>query len=93
MQQAVWRRAEIVIAPSDMAHLSPSLQYKQAVDVDGEIWNELYDTGQVMDLDDQPILEELLKYHHNAVVRSAAHGDDWGNVIRSGVRNETIPLN
>jgi hypothetical protein len=80
MQQAAWRRAEIVIAPSDMALLSPSLQYMQAVDVDSDIWNELYATGQVMDLDDQPILKELLKYHRDAIIRSAAQGDDWGNI-------------
>ncbi len=89
MQQAAWRRAEVVIAPSDMASLSPSLQYRQAVDVDTEVWDKLYHTGQVMVLDDQPILAELLKYHHNAIVRSAAHGDDWGNVTSYSDSRET----
>jgi len=89
MQEAAWRRAEIVIAPADMATLTPSLEYPHTVQVDAELWDELYGTGLPMDLKETPELGELLSYHHDAIVRSALHGDDWGNITSYSDARET----
>lgn len=80
MQQASWRRAEIVIAPANMATLTASLGYPHTAQVDGRLWDELYDIGQSPNLEELPELNKLLRYHHDAIVCSMADGDDWGNI-------------
>lgn len=80
MQQAAWRRAEVVITPANMANLTPSLEYSHTAQVDAELWDELYDIGLPMDLKESRELDRLLRYHREAIVRAMSHGDDWGNV-------------
>lgn len=80
MQQAAWRRAEFVVTPANMAPLTATLESPHTVQVDWQLWDELYDTEQPLNLKELPELAELLCYHHDAIVRSMAHGDDWGNV-------------
>ena len=80
MQQAAWRRAEFVVAPANLAPLTATLESPHTVHVDWQLWEKLYDTGPPLNLEGQPELTELLHYHHDAIVRSMVHGDDWGNV-------------
>jgi hypothetical protein len=80
MQQAAWRRAEVVLAPAGLAPLTATLECPHEEQVDGRLWDALYETGPALDLAGQPDLAALLRYHHDAIARSAARGDDWGNV-------------
>ena len=69
VQQAMWRRAILVIQPSALARLTPTLQYPHTVTA-----------GPPRECTDHPRLRELIDYHHQAVARSVARGPDWGNV-------------
>jgi len=80
MQQASWRRAEFALRPLDLAALTATLEYPHEAHVDWRLWDELYETGPPLDLAQQPELQNLLRYHRDAVVQSMAHGNDWGNV-------------
>ena len=80
MQPAAWRRVELSVAPDATAPLRPTLETAHQVQVDGGWWDELYQTGPPLDLGATPELAALVDYHHEAVVRSAVQGDDWGNV-------------
>ncbi len=80
MQSATWQRAEMVIAPSHLAQLSATLESPHTVVVSPARWQELYGVeGEPATL--PPELNSLVSYHRNAIVRSMAVGDDWGNVI------------
>lgn len=79
MQFKSWQRAEVVLAPPSLARLNPSLSYPHLVTVDPVFWAVLYgDAAKLPHL--PPLLEQLLKYHRDAVMRSAVVGDDFGNV-------------
>jgi hypothetical protein len=80
MQQASWRRAEFVVSPSGIASLTPTLESPHVARVDWRLWEDLYGVGTPLDLARQPELAALLRYHHDAIVRAMAHGDDWGSV-------------
>lgn len=80
MQQAAWHRAEFVVAPASQARLTATIEYAHEIRLDWRAWDELYATGEPPDLKDQPELAALMQYHRDAIVRSMAHGDDWGNV-------------
>jgi hypothetical protein len=80
MQQASWRRAELVIAPAGLASLTATLESPHEERIAWQAWDALYDTGPPVDLTTQPELAALLAYHHDAIAQSAAVGDDWGNV-------------
>ena len=80
MQQASWRRAEFVVAPGGIAPLMATLESPHEARVDAALWDGLYGTGKPLDLSRQPELRALLRYHHDAIVRSMVRGDDWGNV-------------
>jgi hypothetical protein len=80
MQWAAWRRAELAVAPATLAPLTPTLEYPHTARFDDKVWDELYQTGKPLDLAGHPDLVAILGYHHDAVVRSMALGDDWGNV-------------
>ncbi len=80
MQPTSWQRAEMVIAPSHLAQLLPTLEAPHSVVVPTAWWQELYGiesepTGVLTD-----DLKAMVLYHRNAIVRSMAVGDDWGNV-------------
>ena len=89
MQQASWRRAEVVIGPASLAPLTPTLQYPHDVRAAPEVWAELYGDRASTDLTEHPQLAELVDYHHRAIVRSVAHGKDWGNVTGYADSNRT----
>lgn len=80
MQQAAWRRAEVVIAPTAIAPLTPTLESPHRVTFDPALWDQLYGVGQMPRLDRYAKLTELLRLNRDAIIRSVAHGDDWGNV-------------
>lgn len=80
MQPASWQRAEMVIAPSRLAQLSTTLESPHQVVVPSPWWQELYGV-ESNSTDALPAeLNALVNYHRNAIVRSMAVGDDWGNV-------------
>jgi hypothetical protein len=64
------------------APLTPRLEAPHEEQVEPRVWDELYETGPPLDLAGQPDLASLLNYHDDAIVRSAARGDDWGNVTQ-----------
>jgi len=79
MQPYSWQRAEIVIAPPDLAQLTSSLSSPHRVEVDRKLWSELY--GDVEPMPKlPPLLEAVVRYHREAIVRCAAVGGDFGNV-------------
>lgn len=78
MQESAWRRAEFVISPVASPSLKPTLQYPQWFQVDPSLWRELYGIEPLPKL--PPELEEVLRYHHEAILHSVAVGDDWGNI-------------
>jgi hypothetical protein len=79
MQLGSWRRAEIVIAPSGNARLTASLSSPHRVQIGTQLWSALYgDRAPLTGL--PPVLEALVRYHRDAIVGSAAVGDDFGNV-------------
>jgi hypothetical protein len=80
MQQGAWRRAEFAIRPELLAPVTATLESPHDVQVDWRLWDALYDIGPPLDLETEPELKALLRYHHDATVRCAAIGDDWGNV-------------
>ncbi len=81
MQPASWQRAEVVIAPSHLAPLSVTLESPHQVSVPPAWWQELYGVEGAPAGALPSELNALVDYHRNAVLRSMAVGDDWGNVI------------
>jgi len=79
MQPMAWERAEIAFGPPNLARLTGSLSSPHRLKVDPEGWESLY--GDLHALPKLPSeLESLVQYHRDAIVRSAAVGDDFGNV-------------
>ncbi|MBI1321951.1 hypothetical protein GC170_02020 [bacterium] len=79
MQPMSWMRAEIVIGPETAARLTATLSSPHQAKFGPDRWNPLY--GEMQLLPELPhVLDRLVKYHQDAVVRSAAVGDDFGNV-------------
>lgn len=79
MQMTGWQRAEIVLTPSSLAKLTSSLGSPHSVEVEPGVWSGLYGGRETLP-PLPPALRGLLQYHREAVVRSAAVGDDFGNV-------------
>ncbi len=81
MQSQSWQRTEIVIAPPKLARLTSTLLSPHRVEVGEKYWLALYDIhGKHADQKLPDELRALVRYHHNAIVRSMAIGDDLGNV-------------
>jgi len=80
MQPASWQRAEMVIAPSHLAQLSATLESPHQVIVPPAWWQELYGIQCAPAVALPAELNALVNYHRDAMVRSLAVGDDWGNV-------------
>ncbi len=79
MQPMSWLRAEVAIGPVSAAPLTSTLNSPHQVRFEPESWKPVYgDPGEPPELPD--VLVRLMKYHHDAVVRSASIGDDFGNV-------------
>jgi hypothetical protein len=79
MQPFSWQRAEMVIAPSGLARLTSSLASPHRVEPERKLWSALY--GNLAPLPALgPVLDALVRYHRDAIVHSAAVGDDFGNV-------------
>jgi hypothetical protein len=86
MQPMAWQRAEVVIAPPELARLTASLSSPHRVEPEPKLWAALY--GDLEPLPKlPPMLDKLVLYHRDAVVSSGAVGDDFGNVTtyQSGV--------
>jgi hypothetical protein len=80
MQQAAWAKAEFIVAPCGLAQLTPALEYPHDPKMDWRLWDELYATGEPLDVAAFPGCAEIVRDHHNAIVRSVCEGDDWGNI-------------
>jgi hypothetical protein len=80
MQPTSWQRAEMVIAPSRLAPISATLESPHTVVVAPARWQELYGVGSQPAIALPGELSALATYHRDAIVRSMAVGDDWGNV-------------
>jgi hypothetical protein len=78
MQMTSWRRAEIAIAPACLAPLSVTLESPHKVVVPPARWQEVYGVEPTATLPEE--LNALVDYHRDAVLRSMAVGDDWGNL-------------
>ncbi len=79
MQLMAWQRAEVVIAPSGLARLTASLDSPHCVEPEPMLWSALYGGPEPLPKL-PPMLGQLVRYHRDAVVSSAAVGDDFGNV-------------
>jgi hypothetical protein len=80
MQPTSWQRTEMVIAPSQLAPISATLESPHTVVVAPARWQELYGVGSQPAIAPPAELNALVSYHRDAIVRSMAVGDDWGNV-------------
>ena len=80
MQAMAWQRAEFVLAPAELAPVSASLQSTSRIGALHRAGPQRDAIEDIRDGRDQPELAAILDYHHDAIVRSMAVGDDWGNV-------------
>ena len=80
MQWMTWRKADVVIRPSGLAPLTQTLEYPHQIHVNAKVWDEAYEIGPPVQPVGFPLLEESLQFHREAMIHSAAIGDDWGNV-------------
>ena len=80
MQSTAWHRAELVVAPAGLARLTATLQSPDQIIAPFRLWDDLYAIGRPLEVKAQPEFAACLKYHHDAIVRSMAEGDDMGNV-------------
>jgi len=79
MQPKAWQRAEVLLAPQGLARLTPSLNSPHRVEPNPNLWAALYGDAEPLPKL-PPRLDELVRYHREAILRSAAVGDDFGNV-------------
>lgn len=89
MQPYSWRKAEFVIAPRHCAPLTLTLESPHKLNVDWKLWDELYGSGEPPGLSGEPKLEAISKYHRDAITRSIAHGNDWGNITSYSDSSDT----
>ena len=80
MQLMSWRKGDVLIRPADLAPLTTTLEYPHEVRVDAAVWDEAYGIGVAVQPVGFPDLEACLQFHREAMIHSAAVGDDWGNV-------------
>jgi len=79
-QEAAWRRAEFVVAPADLPPLNALLEPQHAITTAPEAFDAIYDSGRLGDLAQRPLLDQLRRYHHDAIIRAMRLGDDLGNI-------------
>jgi len=95
MQPWSWQRAELVIAPRRLARLTSALISPHRVEVVPATWPALY--GNHESRTNLPsLLEGIARYHRDAIIRSAAVGDDFGNVTsynESSQHGDTFGMN
>lgn len=80
MQLAAWRRAELVFGPATLAPSTPTLRSSHQLTLHWRVWDNLYGSGAPLELSRWPELAGLLAAHHEWILRSQAHGGDWGNI-------------
>ncbi|MCC7374372.1 MAG: dienelactone hydrolase family protein [Verrucomicrobiales bacterium] len=79
MQWMAWRRADLTFSRPGVAPLTPTLSSPHHVAVDSRLWATLYGMPAAPQGLPQE-LDSLLRYHRFAIARSAAQGDDLGNI-------------
>ncbi|MDW8308715.1 MAG: hypothetical protein RMK20_05005 [Verrucomicrobiales bacterium] len=79
MQWKAWRRAVIALARPGVAPVTAARVSPHRLQMSPEAWAALYEL-QPHPRTLPPELERLVRYHRDAIVRSAAVGDDFGNV-------------
>ena len=79
-QVAAWRQAGLVISPAGQASWNHLYQPAHRVSIQPKYFNSLYAMDEQKELACWPVLDAIERYHRDAIVRSAAVGDDFGNV-------------
>ncbi len=79
-QPYAWRRAAFVISGPGQAPWNALFEPPHTISISPNVYDSLYESGPVTDLAQWPVLEDLSRYHRDAVVRSMLGGDDFGNV-------------
>ena len=92
MQSMAWQRLEFSLAPSGLAPLTASLRSPHEISVEPGAWASAYDLEPAPESLREPRLAALLAYHRDAIVRSMAVGDDWGNVTAFNAGQDTGPV-
>lgn len=87
MQWKAWRRAVIALARPGVAPVTAALVSPHRLEAPAELWTALYGLRPPPRAL-PPELERLARYHRDAILRSAAVGDDFGNVTAF---NDTEP--
>ncbi|HOE12518.1 MAG TPA: alpha/beta hydrolase family protein [bacterium] len=79
-QPYAWRRAAFVICGPGQAPWNALFEPPHRISINPDVYDSLYRFGSGADLAQWPLLEDLSRYHRDAVVRSMLEGDDFGNV-------------
>jgi hypothetical protein len=79
-QSMAWERFEFVVAPAGYAPPTATLEAPHSVAVEPRLWELLYGVESAPAAFAEPRFAALLAFHREAIVRSLAVGDDWGNV-------------
>jgi len=79
-QEAAWRTAAFAVSPADSAPLTPLLEPPHAVRVPAGLYDAVCGSAVESDLSTWPLLDEISRYHRDLIPKSAATGDDFGNV-------------
>ncbi len=79
-QSMAWRRAAVVVGPASSTARNALLEPDLAVTVVPEAFDAVYGSGTSVDLALWPVLDDCSEYTRAAVKRSAAVGDDYGNI-------------
>ena len=79
-QSMAWRRAAVVVGPASNTPRTALLEPDLAVTVPQEAFDAVYGSGSSADLALWPVLGDSSRYTWEAVKKSAAVGDDYGNI-------------
>jgi dienelactone hydrolase len=80
MQPWGWQRFEFSVAPAGRALLTATLEEPCRVRPAPDAYERLYEIAPAPTLPAGSVWVRLLEYNREAIRRSAAVGDDWGNV-------------
>lgn len=79
-QSTAWRRSAVVVGPASGTARNVLLEPDLSVTVAPEAFDAVYGSGTSVDVALWPVLSDCLEYSREAVKKSAAVGDDYGNI-------------
>ena len=79
-QYGAWRTATAVFGPARCGPWTSLLEPAHAVRIGTQSFDAIYHCGREMDLSAWKLLEEVRRYHLEAIASSSPKGDDFGNV-------------